>query len=247
MIMKTAKISSLSLLFAIALFFVLACKKESTEPILVEYAKVLLFHGAPTVDGVDMYIDGDKKTTNSLLYGTGSGYIQAVVTAHKLQTKNMKGTVIDSTNLSVKKDVSYSYYVYKDNDATGAIRTIATTDVLTAPAAGKAKIRIVNLIPDIPNGTAIDIQSVAPGGVPSYANDFTNVGFRGSRDFYEVPKGTYDLKVKFYTTTNPVIPYSSTTNITFAEGKIYTLVTHGFKSKTDTDPQAVKLSIIKNN
>lgn len=244
--MKASNILPIFAFFAASLLLMTSCKKDPTlGSELPEYAKVLLFHGVPSVDGVDVYIDGSKKTSASVTYGKETGYLQTGTTARKLQTKSVQGTIIDSSTLNVKKDVSYSYYVYKESD--GKNNTIATTDALTAPAAGKTKIRIIHLIPDIANSTPIDIQAVAVGGAPSFANDFTNVKFRDSRDYYEIPKGTYDLKVKYYTTINPVIPYASTTNITFAEGKIYTLVVHGFKSKSNTDPQAAKLSIIKNN
>ena len=51
-----------------------------------------------------------------MTYGKETGYLQTGTTARKLQTKSVQGAVIDSSTLNVKKDVSYSYYVYKESD-----------------------------------------------------------------------------------------------------------------------------------
>lgn len=244
--MKTSKSLLIFSLFATSLFLTSSCKKDPTlTEALPEYAKVLLFHGAPSVEGVDLYIDGAKKTSTSLTYGSGSGYVQTDITARKLQTKNTKGVAIDSSILSVKKDVSYSYYVYKDNDAIGSIRVIAKTDALTATTAGKAKVRVVHLLPDVENNKAVDVQIEAVGVLPSNRNDFTALKFKEASDFFELPKGTYELHLKFTGEKNLVIKKSM--SITIAEGKIYTFVAHGFTSKVITDPQTAKVSFINNN
>lgn len=245
--MKTAKILSIFSLFVASVFFMSSCTPDPVVVTPEEYGKVLLFHGAPGSAPVDLFIDGAKSTIASLAYGQFSNYVKTLAgtTVHKLQTKNVTGGIIDSVNLKVNKDVGYSYYVYKDNDATGTIRTITTTDALTAPAAGKAKIRFVNLIPDIPNNIALDIEAVATGGSPTNRNDFTNVKFKDSKDFIEIAKGTYDLKVKQTGTVNLVI--SAPTNVTLVEGKIYTFVAHGFNSKINSDPQTAKISTVNNN
>ena len=243
--MKTAKFLTTFLLLTLVTLFISSCEGDPAEPAVTEYGKVLLFHGAPSGAGIDLYIDGVKVTTNTLGYGQPSAYVQATAgtTAHKILMKDITGKTLDSASLQLNKDVGYSYYTYKDTD--GTIRVKTTTDALTAPAAGKAKVRVVHLIPDVTNNVALDIQSVAVGGVATQANDFTQVKFKESKDFIELPKGTFDLKIKEYGTTNLII--NNPIQITLAEGKIYTLVLHGLSAKLNTDPLYTKVSVITNN
>jgi hypothetical protein len=245
--MKTAKLFSIYSLFTFLLLSISSCTPDPTPAAPDEYGKIMLFHAAPGAVPVDLYMDGAKSNTTSVSYGSTSGYVQAKAgtTVHKLQTKTVTGTLIDSVSLKVNKDVGYSYYAYKDNDAAGTIRIITTTDALTAPAAGKAKIRFVNLIPDVVGSAGIDVEAVAQGGVASSRNDFTNVKFKESRDFIEVTKGSYDLKVKRTGLTELII--TKATPITLVEGKIYTFVAHGLSAKVNTDPQTGVVSTIANN
>jgi Domain of unknown function (DUF4397) len=248
MIMKTAKILSIFALVAVSFFTISSCKPDSDPVAPTVYGKILLFHGAAGAAPVDLFVDGTKSNATSVNYGAASPYAQIVAgtTAHKLVTKTVTGTIIDSVAaLKVNKDVGYSYYAYKDNDATGSVRVITSTDALTAPAAGKAKIRIIQLIPDVAGGDGVDIEVVATGGIATDRNDFTNVKFKESRDFIEIPKGTYDLKVKLKNSINLVI--SKATPITVAEGKIYTFVAHGLSSKVNTDLLTAVVSKIDNN
>lgn len=246
MIMKTAKSLSIFALFTTSLFVISSCTPDPDPVAVTEYGKVLLFHGAPGAAAVDLYVDGTKSNATTLSYGSFSPYAQIVAgaTTHKLLTKTVTGATIDSVPaLKVNKDVGYSYYAYKDNDATGTVRVLTTTDALTAPAAGKAKVRLINLVPDFTKD--IDVEAVATGGVATVRNDFTAVKFKDSRDFIEINKGIYDLKVKQTGSINLAI--SQPTNVTLVEGKIYTLVVHGLSGKVNTDPLTAKITVINNN
>jgi hypothetical protein len=243
MIMKTAKILSILSIFSISLFFVTSCTPD-VEPVAVkEYGKVLLFHGAVGAPAVDLYVNGAKSNATTLSYGAYSPYaqIEAGTITNKILTKTVTGATIDSVSLRANKDVGYSYYAYNEPNS---VKVITTTDALSLPAAGKGKVRLVNLIPDIPSNGGIDIEAVAPGAISTSRNDFTNVKFKESRDFVEIAKGTYDLKVK---NTGTVTVLFTVPNVTITEGKITTLVAHGLSVKINTDPQTNKITIIANN
>ena len=105
--------------------------------------------------------------------------------------------------------------------------------------------RLVQLIPDVPNNVAIDVEAVATGGVATSRNDFTATKFKESKDFIELAKGTYDLKVKYTGTTNLVI--NNPISITVVDGKIYTLVLHGLASKLNSDALYAKMTPVPNN
>jgi hypothetical protein len=248
MIMKTAKILSIVSIFTLSIFFVTSCKPDSDPVVVKEYGKIMLFNGAVGAAALDLYVNGTKTNATSLAYGTNSPYtqIEAGTAGHKILTKTVTGATIDSVPaLKANKDVGYSYYAYKDNDAASTVRVLATTDALTLPAAGKGKVRLVHLISDIPLNGGVDVEAVTPTtGVATSRNDFTNVKFKESRDFIEIAKGTYDLKVKSTGTTNVLF---TVPNVTIVEGKITTLVAHGLSVKINTDPQTNKVTIIANN
>jgi Domain of unknown function (DUF4397) len=246
MIMKTAKILSIVSLFTSSLLFITSCTPDPEPVVAKEYGKIMLFHGAVGAAAVDLYVDGAKTNATSLAYGSNSPYaqIEAGTISHKILTKTVTGATIDSTSLKANKDVGYSYYAYKDIDAASTVRVLATTDALTLPAAGKGKIRLVHLIADIPLNGGVDVEAVAPAGLATSRNDFTNVKFKESRDFVEVAKGTYDLKIKLTGTTNLLL---TVPNVVVTEGKITTLVAHGLSAKINTDPQAAKVTVIANN
>lgn len=245
--MKNLKLQSLFMAFvAASMLFVTSCTPDEETPAVKEYGKMMLFHGAPGAANLDIYVDGTKGNTTALAYNSASNYfnVEAGATAHKIITKTAAGATVDSVSLKVNKDVGYSYFAYVDNDAPKTTRVLAATDNLAAPTAGKAKVRLVHLISDVPGNIAIDVEAVAPGGVASSRNDFTNVKFKDIKDFVEIAKGTYDMKLKLTGTTSVLF---TVPNVTLTDGKIYTLVANGFAAKLNTDPQGPKVTTILNN
>jgi Domain of unknown function (DUF4397) len=245
--MKNTLLKSLGLfLLATAGFFITSCNPDDTTPAVKEYGKVMLVHAAPSAPAVDIYVDATKSNTSTLSYTQNSGYFQveAGATARKIVTKTVTGATVDSVNIKINKDVGYSYFAYIDNDAPKTARVLAATDNLAAPTAGKGKVRLIHLISDIPGNIAIDVEAVAPGGVSTARNDFTNVKFKDIKDFIEIAKGTYDLKIKQTGTTSVILTVPS---VTITDGKIYTLIANGFATKLNTDPQGPKVTTILNN
>ncbi len=245
--MKNTLLQSLGLfLLATAGFFITSCNPDDTTPTVKEYGKVMLMHGAPSAPAVDIYVDGTKSNTAALSYTQNSGYFQveAGATARKIVTKTVTGATVDSVNIKINKDVGYSYFAYIDNDAPKTARVLAATDNLAAPTAGKGKVRLVHLISYLPAGIAIYVEAEAPGAVSTPRNDFTNVKFKDIKDFIEIAKGTYDLKIKQTGTTSVILTVPS---VTITDGKIYTLIANGFAAKLNTDPQGPKVTTILNN
>lgn len=229
-----------------ATLLITSCNPDEATPTVKEYGKMLLFHGAPGAANLDIYVDGTKGNSTTVAYTNNSGYfnVEAGTTTHKILFKTASGTTVDSSSIKVNKDVGYSYYAYVDNDAAKTTRVLASTDNFAAPTAGKAKIRLVHLISDITNNIGVDVEAVTPGGVASSRNDFTNVKFKDVKDFIEIAKGTYDLKVKLTGTTNLIL---TVPNVSLTDGKIYTLVANGLSAKLVTDAQGPKITTINNN
>jgi hypothetical protein len=136
----------------------------------------------------------------------------------------------------------------------GGVRTVVLADNLAAPAAGRARVRFVNL------------ASTATGGNTSYgifnftsqASLFSAVPFRAYRaitntsnatppvttnfaNFTEVNAGTYTLDVRSAATT----PLAGTRqDILLAAGKIYTLYVRGVANSTTTP---LGISVVTHN
>ena len=246
--MKTFKnLSITSTLFILSILFITSCKPDKIDETLKVYGKVMLVHAAPGVPAFDLLIGGVKKNTDSIVYTKNSAYydIEVSTSNYVITTKYSKaGNRLDSAGVKAIKNTGFSYFTYIDNDAAKSVRVLASTDNLTLPAAGKAKVRFVNLIPDIPNNVAVDVEAVAPGAVPTPRNDFTNVSFKTIKDFVEITKGTYDFKIKQTGTTNVIL---TVRDVVITEGKLNTFVANGFAAKLNTDPLGPKVTVVNNN
>ena len=244
-ILKNLLITSTLLISSI--LFITSCKPDKIDETLKVYGKVMLVHTAPGAPAVDLLIGGVKKNTDSIVYTKNSAYydIEVSTSNYVITTKYSKsGTRLDSAGVKAIKNTGFSYFTYIDNDAAKSVRVLASTDNLNLPAAGKAKVRFVNLIPDIPNNVAVDVEAVAPGTIPTPRNDFTNVSFKTIKDFVEINKGTYDFKIKQTGTTNVIL---TVRDVVITEGKLNTFVANGFAAKLNTDPLGLKVTVVSNN
>lgn len=236
-------------LATIAALFLTSCTPDSPTPTVVkEYGKIQVFHTAVDAPAIDFQVDGKKINSDSLVYAKGTPYYNALLTAGKKNaykvTTAKTGQAITADSLTMKTtDVGYSVFIYQDRDASKTIRTLYGPDNLLAPIAGNAKVRLVFLIPDF--NVNVDVQAVSSGGEATSVSDFQNITFPKITDFKPLPKGTYDLKVKFSGQTTSRLTF---TNIVLEEGKIYTLVARGLFNiaPTQTNNRGPALSIVKN-
>ena len=244
--MKTMNFSKfLALAFAASSLFLTSCAKDDTTPtpVVKEYAKVMLFHGATDAAAINLVIDGVTKNTDSLKYGSATAYNQVELTGKRIpiaSTYAKSGTKIGLDSALMNKNVGYSYFVYQENDAAKTVAMIKAVDDLTLPAAGKGRIRFVHLIPDAQ--VDIDVQLVAPGGVATTVNNFTKVKFKDILNFIDVAPGTYDIKVKLTGTTQLLL---SAANIVIADGKLYTYIARGYANAIA--PRGAVITVINNN
>ncbi|MCD6063596.1 MAG: cell wall anchor protein [Flavipsychrobacter sp.] len=157
--------------------------------------------------------DAPLQTVNSLTYLAGSAYVTVTP-----GTNVKHAFVIEDSNLplaSVNNDLAANnaYSVF----ATGTVTSpsaLVVNDDLTAPAAGNAKIRLVNLSPDNLS------ESVYVGQTKLDSN----IMFKQATPFRVVAAGTYQIIVQ-----DPAnVPSSRTLSAQVLEaGKIYTLMITG--------------------
>ncbi len=236
----------LSVAFAASTLFLTSCGTDTPTPtpVVKEYAKVMLFHGATDATAVNLQIDGTTKG-DSVKYGVATAYNQVELTAGKkvivssLVAKS--GVKIATDSLLMNKDVGYSYFVYQENDAAKTVSMIKSVDDLALPAAGKGRIRLVHLIPDLSVG--VDVELVATGSVATNRSDFANVKFKDIKNFIDVATGTYDMKVKITGTTQLLL--TAPISVTIADGKLYTYVARGYGNAIA--PRGGTITTINNN
>jgi hypothetical protein len=235
----------LAVAFAASSLMLTSCGTDpvAPTPVVKNYAKVMMFHGATDATAVNFQIDG-VTVGDSIKYGAATAYNQVEVTSKKVGINALvvkSGAKITTDSLAPVKDESYSFFVYQENDAAKTVSIIKSSDALALPAAGKGRIRLVHLIPDI--STGIDVELVATGSVATNRSDFTNVKFKDIRNFIDVTPGTYDMKVKITGTTQLLL--TAPISVTIADGKLYTYVARGYGNVTA--PRGGAISTINNN
>src|SRR5215213_9715393 len=143
-------------------------------------AMVGVAHFSPDAPAVDVYVNDDK-VLSGVEYKTVSKYLDLAVRPAGAAASS--DAVIEAT-AEVKAGNAYTVA------AVGALADIEgkiLSDDLSAPASGKAKVRVIHAAPEVP---AVD---VAVEGDPTL---FEGAEFPSATDYAEVDAGTYPVQVK---------------------------------------------------
>lgn len=227
------KIFNLNNIFLAALSSLIlfsSCSKDEDEP---GTAKVLVTHASPNAPGVDLLVDNNKVNTQALTFPNNTGYLEVNSGRRNIKV-NASGTSTTVINADLDLVEGRNYSVFAANTLT-SIEAVVLEDNLTAPAAGKAHVRVVHLSPDAP-AVNIGVQGLA-------TNLFTNLAFKSGTAFTPVDAGTYTLEVKL-ASNNAVI---LTVPATLAAGKIYTVFARGFVTPPAGNTNSLGVSVITNN
>jgi Domain of unknown function (DUF4397) len=210
------------------------CKKDEpvVETPVVENAKVMVIHASPNAPAVDVLVD-DAKALSSVPFGVASSYLTV-----KAGTRNIKvnaagtSTSVINAPVTVAKDKNYSIFA---GDVLSGITPVVVSDDLTAPAAGKAHVRVIHLSPDAP---AVDVALV--GG----AVLFPNLAFKQGTAFTPVAAGPYNLEIRAAGTQNVVLTIPTQTLVA---GKIYTVYAKGYLTPPAGNTNTFSVGVIPNN
>jgi hypothetical protein len=148
-------------------------------------AWVRVVHASPDAPAVDVYLDGSKVLTNVPFF-TASDYLEVPAGSHDIKvtpTGDANTAVIDAKGVMVEAGKAYTVA------ATGKVaelKATITSDDLSAPAAGKAHVRVYHFSPDAP---AVDVK--VKGG-PAL---ISNLAFPNASAYTPVDAGSYDLVV----------------------------------------------------
>ena len=150
-------------------------------------------------------------TTNNNNFGAVAGNSYTVFLTDSLNRP--RPTVVNGTNL-------------------GGPQFFIVTDTLTAPAAGRARVRFFNFAPDVSSASARLTNTTSSTTTATFNNRAYRTTNAASLGYTSIPAGAYVTQVYAATAVQPtsstVAPTVSTT-LTLADGKIYTIYTQGLR------------------
>ncbi|MFZ1376329.1 MAG: DUF4397 domain-containing protein, partial [Geothrix sp.] len=187
-------------------------------------ALVRVKHSSPDAPAVDILVNGQIALTN-VPFPVASSYLPLAGGATNLKV-NVAGTSTTVINADVNLVALKAYSVFAV-DLVSRIQPLVVEDDLMAPSAGKAKLRAIHLSPDAPN---VDIWV---NGV----KQLTNVPFKVTSPYLEVPAGVTDVKVAVTGTMTIVL--QATPNL--AAGSIYTAAATGTVGAVPSKPLTLNL------
>lgn len=216
-----------------AALFITGCDKNDDE----DEARLMIVNASPNGGSVDAAVNGTA-FANNIMYPGNSGYkevrtgnINITVTPSGSTTKIIDGT------LATEANASYTLYVV---DSSHERRGSITRDDLTAPGAGKAKVRLLHLSPNSP---AVDITSSGSGTFTSSNRSFNDVSWNSSfASFTEVNAGAITLQAKAAGTSTVLVTFPV---LNLEAGGIYTIMVKGFLGGSAA--QALGLELMRHN
>lgn len=205
--------------------------QDVPEPAALAYLSI--YHGAPSVTGVDIYIDNVKANTQPFLYSSFSNYNSFFIGSRNLKFTPYNGSnnLIDTT-INLVQDKVYSLFITNESNN---LKPFVTEDIWTEPASGKALIRVVHLSPDAP---AVDVTIG-----DSEERFFTNQNYRSISSFKEIDKGTVKLNLKSAGGDDVVV---SLPDVSIQEKRIYTIIIKGYMNPEENS-NALGLQVITNH
>ncbi len=216
--LQKLKKNFLFLLSAITIFSLNSCVKGEESSLNISSLSVI--HASPGLPAIDFYYNGARINGDSIIaYGdTIPNKFFNSGTASIVVKKYISSTTYISTSIDLQSEKNHSFFVVgKPNEVT----YLFTTDDLTAPASGKAKLRFINLSPDAAN-LSFKINSI---------NLFGSMAFKSYSEFSPVDPG--EQKISIHDSVSGAILAEQNLNI--QAGKIYTVWAKGLVSTTEND------------
>ncbi len=208
--------------------------------------RVLISHAAASAD-VQVKALVDNTEVGQLTYGQSSSYLNVNAGSPTVKINVASdNSQAASQAVTVAANQNYSVFAYAPTSTT--VGLLAVTDDLTAPSAGKAKIRLVHVGQGSPTALKLSTTVAAVADIPSTETQFGNAS-----PFVEILPGAYNIAVtsggSSTTVTNVGDGSGSGTvaNKTYEAGKIYTVLMRGVSGNLIPQARQPKAVIVQNN
>jgi hypothetical protein len=215
---NTREFKYLFLLLALAVAFLSSCSKDDDNTVNAS-AYVMVTNAAEGSAAQDFYLDNAKLNSSATAYATSSSYLAANQGNHTAQFTNT-GTTTANASFTLALQGGQYYSVYYTGGATASSNNYVTTqDDLTAPAAGKAKVKFVHL--------SSAAASTVDFGISATNKLVTGLAYKAASAYYTVDANTtFFLYASGSTTAALSIP------VVIQAGKIYTIYVSGNTTAT---------------
>jgi hypothetical protein len=215
-------------------FVVMSCSLDNNDQAIVpvKVAYVSLYNASPDAPALDIMVDNNRINQNPFDYTDHSGYLNFYTGDRnfKFNSNNAINALVDTT-FNLVDGKSYSLFVI---NRLPKLEALLVRDSASAPAAGHAMVRFVNLSPDAPPYTA-NMASA------SDSTTFQSTAFKAATDFVEVPANSYSINLKKADSGAGVLEANA---INFASGRYYTIIVRGFVNPPESDKNSLSLEVL---
>jgi hypothetical protein len=211
-----------SMALSMLLFSLNSCDKNDDDG-PAEPARFMVVHSSPGSPAVELYLDDVKASAAAIPFGTASGYNSIAGKQYNVKFAAVNTiNPLAETTINLDAGRQYSIFAY-DTLLNNKIKIFSLQDDLSAPAAGKAKVRFIHLSPGT-NSPNVDILANNTVVFPnrSFAD---NVKDGSKANFVAMDAGTYTLDVKLAGSSLPSI--LTVPGVSIEAGKVYTIVAKG--------------------
>ena len=206
------------------------CKLDDAQDTLPPAAYVSLYQASPDSPGLNIILDQKVINDGKFDYTDHTGYLRFFAGNRTLQIGPAgANNVVADTTMKFEDGKAYSVFVV---DTFNKVDLLVLDDNTDSPAAGKAKVRFLNLSPDAPD---VDLQ-VADTGAPLA----TGVSFKEPTGFTEIDANKYAFQVK--ASSGDVL--LSLPNTVLLDGWSYTVIVRGFKNPPNGSENVLSAEVI---
>ena len=196
---------------------------------------------APAVGSVAAYLNAPNSmgSTGTLLasgmaLGAASAYQTELPSSYRVsltatgQSSEISGL---GSNVALAPSTAVSMFAIglSNQSSPYNLQLLSLQDNLQAPATGMAKLRVVQLAPDINNGgnTLLDVVVLNGSGAISSPPLVSSLAYPGASQYLSLPAGSYTIALVPSGLNAPLLPSASGTVVNLTDGSVQTLVVAG--------------------
>ncbi|MBS1528092.1 MAG: DUF4397 domain-containing protein [Bacteroidetes bacterium] len=233
--MKTSKkgIAAIGVVCLLSVMLLSSCLKDNVNYAQppIPTALVSFVVAATDQPPLDLYFNNNRVNSAPLGYGSELDYFRAYTGQRTVNIYNdASSTKLFSDTINLKKDSVYSLFLVSNLQH---LQTLLIPDSISAPSAGNAAVRFVDVSPDAPAADLLQNGSVVA----------SNKTFKGYSSFVQLKGNTsYNFVVQQHGSSTTL---ASLSNVQLNAGFVYTIWLHGL-ANTSNAVDKLSVDIIPN-